>query len=422
MKVNKFLGSNILMIGSIIVSAMFVGVNHVSAQEQTQNQNFVIQLSDIKIDTSSVQEDRSFSVPQRIVIAPIFLGDAANSIAIQDEDWFRGLFYYLVASDGRSGFTDIPFHYVVSKRGRVYEGNSGGEERKISIAGVGDDAVVIAYLADTKASTFDIRAKESVGELVLRTANRHSIPLKNVTVEGVKFVQDSEQQTVRLEKAEVFGLWNKEVSEIVTSINSRYEPQQKTYKLSVKEVKLPQEEVESGTTIKGSIIVANQGDYGIYGGTETEIIATKKNTGPSRFFVNNEWLSPTQLSLMKPEDVILPGEELELEFTVGTPLYFGEQVERFRLENIAGKSLGDIEFPISLKIARPEGTIVQIRQTTTGWLRLRSTPNGVENNEIGRVSSGERFYQVDNANNGWIKIRLNDGTEGWVSLQFVEYV
>src|SRR5438128_2125712 len=96
-------------------------------------------LQQLNIDISIVQDDKAFSTPGRIVILPIF--PPQSEFPVQDEAWYRGLHYFMIANDQRSGFTDVPFHYAVSREGSVFRGNVGGEERKITIKDLGDDMV-----------------------------------------------------------------------------------------------------------------------------------------------------------------------------------------------------------------------------------------------------------------------------------------
>ncbi|MBI2065958.1 SH3 domain-containing protein [Candidatus Woesebacteria bacterium] len=57
---------------------------------------------------------------------------------------------------------------------------------------------------------------------------------------------------------------------------------------------------------------------------------------------------------------------------------------------------------------------VTIKETETGWLRVRSTPSG---NEIGKVYPGETFDLLDEAS-GWYLLELSDGARGWVFARY----
>ncbi len=68
-------------------------------------------------------------------------------------------------------------------------------------------------------------------------------------------------------------------------------------------------------------------------------------------------------------------------------------------------------------LGSPKKEKVIIKETGTGWLRVRSTPGG---SEIGRVNPGEEFYLLDKKD-GWVLIELSDGQKGWVSSKYASF-
>ena len=65
--------------------------------------------------------------------------------------------------------------------------------------------------------------------------------------------------------------------------------------------------------------------------------------------------------------------------------------------------------------AKTTKTKITIKNTPTGWLRVREEPT-LNASESGRVNPGETFELLDEQD-GWYKINL-DGKEGWVSSQY----
>jgi len=61
---------------------------------------------------------------------------------------------------------------------------------------------------------------------------------------------------------------------------------------------------------------------------------------------------------------------------------------------------------------------VKIKDTPTGWLRVRDGP-GTSNQEITKVNPGDEFPYLKKES-GWYKIEYEDGKEGWVSASYVE--
>ncbi len=61
---------------------------------------------------------------------------------------------------------------------------------------------------------------------------------------------------------------------------------------------------------------------------------------------------------------------------------------------------------------------VTVKQTPLGFLRVRSEPS-ISGAEIARVKSGEVLTLIEE-NASWVKVRLDDGKEGFVSAQYIE--
>lgn len=91
-------------------------------------------------------------------------------------------------------------------------------------------------------------------------------------------------------------------------------------------------------------------------------------------------------------------------------------VKGFRLE--AEVHLGVI--PSSQSSSDTSSTLsiskVLILSTPTGFLRVRES-GSIGSPEIARVSPGEKYDLVEEGQ-GWLKIKLTDGKEGWVSAQY----
>lgn len=66
------------------------------------------------------------------------------------------------------------------------------------------------------------------------------------------------------------------------------------------------------------------------------------------------------------------------------------------------------------------GKQAKIKTTPTGWLRVRSEPS-LNGAEITRVDQGGT-YAVLEEQTGWVKIRVSETSEGWVSADYVELV
>ena len=62
--------------------------------------------------------------------------------------------------------------------------------------------------------------------------------------------------------------------------------------------------------------------------------------------------------------------------------------------------------------------MIEILATPNGWLRVRQGP-GTSYPEIAKVNSGEEFPLLEEKD-GWFKIRIEEGQEGWISSQYAQ--
>lgn len=81
----------------------------------------------------------------------------------------------------------------------------------------------------------------------------------------------------------------------------------------------------------------------------------------------------------------------------------------------------EVESPAdSSAILAGKKNMVKIKETETGWLNVRESNNG-SSKELAKVKPGEQYELIEEKAD-WIKIKLNDGTNGWVSSKYVEKV
>ena len=66
------------------------------------------------------------------------------------------------------------------------------------------------------------------------------------------------------------------------------------------------------------------------------------------------------------------------------------------------------------------GLIIEILQTGTGWLRVRTEPT-LTASEAAKVDPGDQ-YEVLEEDTGWYKIEFAKGEEGWISSQYTREV
>ena len=68
----------------------------------------------------------------------------------------------------------------------------------------------------------------------------------------------------------------------------------------------------------------------------------------------------------------------------------------------------------------PEKPYVEIKETPTGWLRVRSAPS-TNATESGQVKPGETYSYLEEEENGWYKIEF-EGKPGWISGTYADLI
>lgn len=366
--------------------------------------------ADVSLDISAIRTDDNYTLPSQIVISPVY--STADFAGLSGDELYKGIYFYTVEM---LGFNDIPYHYLVSEDGEIYEGNRGGDERKLRINGIGDDVLLVGYMTNKNSARFSNDAKESLKNLLTEVTNTNIInPSENISVSKVIFKRDKATRSVSIESDDLIGNWNTDLAEITNVVNLRYNPVGKTYAIGVNKVIAPTSPVKPGETVSISIDLSNLSENGIYGGSENELLLSKTTSGASQFFLNNEWVSTTQVPILSEGEYLLKLQNAIFDFNVRAPLYIGDLSETFDIYTLDGQKVNTEPVIISITIERTDRPIVEILNTETGTLNVRVEPSSVANSFI-QVSEGQRFFKTNDAGNGWIEIELDDGRTGWIA-------
>jgi len=116
----------------------------------------------------------------------------------------------------------------------------------------------------------------------------------------------------------------------------------------------------------------------------------------------------------------------EHKITLNLPGYGGEE--------IIARTLAGYRLVIEVKLAKGEGgeaideeeekeaaqPQVLIKDTPTGWLRVRMEPS-TSASEAAKVNPGEEYLFLEEKS-GWYKIEYEEGEEGWISGQYAEKI
>lgn len=370
----------------------------------------------LKIDNSLVDDTKNsgYITPTSINILVVY--PPIRSFNIGTADWYKGIYYYFA---GRLKFGDIPFHYVFGQDGTAIRGAKNGVEQKINVVDGTQNAITIAYLADSETQDFTKTSQPDLENFLLEVANANAIPIKNITIQEVDFIKND--KGINLQAGTPSPRFLSSLELIKNNLTPKYAPIKKDFKVTLTEVKIPTTQVNPLAEVVVSLKLKNTGEFGIFKGADNEIIASKTDGKASIFYKGDQWLSQSKLGIMVENSFLRPGEEKVFEVKISVPLYVGEVSEEFQLSNLGGQDIPNAKFKITLNIAKGNFNIVEIMETETGSLNVRTSPGG-NAPLLTTVLPGQRFIELERTNNGWVKIKISETQQGWVSNRYVKKI
>lgn len=366
------------------------------------------------IDNTLSDQVEDFNLADSIVIAPLKMPEEA---LLQDIDLYAGLYYYQTV---RLNQKDFLAHYFVTSDGTILQGNSLGVEQRIKLYQREDKPIIIMYICRNDATDLTPTAKSALKQLLLTTANSEAIKLENISIENMELYA-KQGEPILLKLSELPGRWQVSLKEMLEEIKGQYNPTPKQYSLTVEKITIPEGKIIFPNTVEASITIKNNSPFVLYQDTQYEPLIAKLDNSPSKFYLNETWLSQTQAPFMSTGDKIKPQETKTFTIKLQAPLYFGNISEKYQLMNALGQAYTSTEFDLAMNVDRPEASVVEITQTETGQLNVRDGPWS-SSAVIGRVTPGQRFLVIERTDSGYIKLDLGSGKTGWVVSKYTKTV
>lgn len=197
-------------------------------------------------------------------------------------------------------------------------------------------------------------------------------------------------------------------------------------------VSLKSEDATSGAVLwqgyvklaPGTLSVVNREVSNDSSGSSGEVITLDKGKGVT--VISN----PTQA------EVIIDGKSYGVTPVSISDISAGEHQfligkDSFLKRSIRATSVDGFNLTLNVDLALSEADLTRVptvsqtssaqgvvKNTPTGFLRVRSGPS-TNAEEISRVAVGETLTIMEEAN-GWIKVKLSDGKEGYVAAEYIE--
>lgn len=118
-----------------------------------------------------------------------------------------------------------------------------------------------------------------------------------------------------------------------------------------------------------------------------------------------------------PQDYVLPGESVNVEFNLQANALPGDQELNFVFLKYSEKPFEDSSFKVSFSIEKGDKELGEI-SSPDGFLNVRECP-GYSCEILTTVENGKVFIITD-TQDAWKKIEYEDGKEGWVFIRYIK--
>lgn len=153
-------------------------------------------------------------------------------------------------------------------------------------------------------------------------------------------------------------------------------------------------------------------------GPEQVILVVSPKKKVSQVYTSGTWLTTNKVTTTS-ENFVLPNKVGKFEFDITAPYYLGEFSEEFvLLDEKSGQFIEGSEVNLAVEVISGGKSVVEISQTPTGFLNVRGGPS-LNSTLIGSVYPGEKYLFLEEQKD-WYRIKLRDGSEGWVYAKYAQ--
>jgi len=359
-----------------------------------------------QFDTSLTDQSTTvYTIPEKIYITQI--SSPSKELSTNPSLWAQTLYYYYIT---RLYLPDLPYTYLLDENGVLYDGKTGGIGANLQFNDL-DNVVLIGYLSNTPILT--ARAEASLKELVETLSSEWGI--SEVKAVKLKILQEQNKfSSISVVEAP---------TEFTNSLKSSLEGVQLSteenhqYKVKIESVEYNKESVV-GSRSKVTIRLTNANEFPWFTDKEPIYISTKSGK-ESDLAVNKVWSSfskPLEIS----DQIVKPGETIELEFEVEAKVLMGEVREEFVLQRIDEEPFEGSDFEVKITVTRGDNTLVQVNSPQFGFVNIRKC-RWASCEIIDSPKDGTVFILLGEEE-GWYKIQYEPGVEGWAMLRYFKKI
>lgn len=350
----------------------------------------------------------------------VYVTAPTSDIQSDGEEWVKGLYYYLITKEN---FPDVPFNFVVTHDGLAYAGKYGARDVQPFAVSEGDNKgkVLIAYMGLSENFDLEYAGEQKLKDLLGYLIAYYKLDSSKIVASDWD-IQKSEDLSIASEliltPSDRSDRWGSQISDMIKTGLPKYSTFNRTYSAKKGEV-IAEAEAEIGGRIKVVAEYTNTGKFPWYKSSSDQLILYTKGKKKSDFFVNNVWLSQEAVGTVN-SDWVLPGQTGQFVFELAVPFVADTYIAEFELGTLNGQTLKETSIALEFKAIGGSKKLVEILATGYDYLNVRDKASSFSK-VIGTVMPGKKYLLVQETA-GYYKIRLNDGTEGWVTRKYAKIV
>ncbi len=355
--------------------------------------------------TLSDKADTIYTNPTKIYITQITT--ESEELSRDSATWVKALYYYSIT---RLYLSDIPYTYLLDESGLIYQGTEGGVGANPQLKDV-DGAVTIGYLSNNTSLTN--RASDSLYEMVEDISFNWGISELSIVD---LLINQQEGQLSSISTRASSGDFANSVREALVDWEG-YEEENLEYKARIEEIEY-EEEIPIGERLNVRIKMRNMNDF-IWFTDKDPIYVSIKDGEESEFAINQEWDSFTKPASISDKNV-LPGETVEVEFSLEARVFLGEAIESFEILKFEGQPFENSDFEVKFNITKGDKQLVEVDSARYGFVNIRDCR--WYSCEILDSADNGAIFILEGEESGWSRIRFGVEQFGWVNSAYLKKI
>lgn len=401
----KLLLSIALPVGAI---TLFLLITPALAQEESAEvKNQIYERQNLNLDENlSEKSQQNYRLAKKLMIVEYEPNDGTYSKE-GFLSWYKELYYHYIV---KQRFLDLPFNYIISPSGDIYQGLSGYKEAQTWFEKEPEDGVLLVLVP--KNGHLDSNILPAVQKLALQyTVEQLTVvELVSQTVTN----QESKPNSFRIRQEHTSTAWNQAVS------TGRADYSQRTLKVDLVDVSYSKA-IDQGKDLLVTVKLKNNSDWNLYNSPSHRFyIATySPKNHKSKFVLHKQWDSASKVGTFE-EEYINPGQEFTIDFRMATPLIPGNYKERFATMVLPNDWFDNTKFTVNFKVIDGGLKLAKVINNKYGFLNVRENP-WAKARKLFELDLGDVVVYLD-YKNGWARIRTKDGRTGWVVSRYIRQI